>query len=416
MIPDELRATAAVGARVATDVVSVVEGVHRAVARRALGPFGTAALPARTVHNGVAAAVYQGVRWGTRLSGAAAGQALYLLGPASGPAGRTRRGNQALSVLNAFAGDRLARDGSALAIRTAVRREGADVPVESDALRAAFPTATPRVAVLVHGLAETEMSWRPVVADGSQVDYTGALRSELGYTPAHVRYNSGRHVSENGAELCDLLGRLADRWPVAPEEILLVGHSMGGLVIRSACHIGALESRSWVSLVRHVVYLGTPHLGAPLARVAGLAGWGLSRLPETRPFAPLVNGSSDGVKDLRFGYLSEQDWSGCESDECRRDHRTDTPLLATANHYTFGVTLSARPTSLGGRLVGDLLVQPSSAHGRRRRRQAIPFPPEGRRRLGGLNHFDLLRSPEVWNEVRALLAPAADVDGCASGG
>jgi hypothetical protein len=178
---------------------------------------------------------------------------------------------------------------------------------------------------------------------------------------------------------------------------------MGGLVIRSACHQGASDSETWVGLVRDVVYLGTPHLGAPLARAAALAGWALSRLPETRPFAPLVNGSSAGVRDLRFGYLTEEDWSGCDPDHCRQDHRQDVPLLESANHYVISVTVATDPASPLGAAVGDLLVQPASAHGRRGRRQHIPFRVESGRRLGGLHHFHLLNHPSVGAEMRALL-------------
>jgi pimeloyl-ACP methyl ester carboxylesterase len=197
-----------------------------------------------------------------------------------------------------------------------------------------------------------------------------------------------------------LLTELVAGWPVPAEELVLVGHSMGGLVVRSACHYGASDGQPWVPLVRHAVYLGTPHLGAPLARAAGLTGWALSRLPETRPFAPLLNGSSDGVKDLRFGYLADADWWGCDPDRCRRDHRTDVPLLESANHYAFGVTVTRDPNSPVGTLVGDLLVQPGSAHGQRRRRQHIAFPVDGRRRVGGLHHLDLLGHPAVWAEIR----------------
>lgn len=402
MLRSELDATAKIGGRVLADVASLVEGVHRAVAERAFGALGPVGRPARVVHDAVATAVYGGVRWSCLGSSGAVGQALLLAGPGSAPAARTRWGNQTVAVLNAFAGDRLARDGNALAIRMAVRADGRDVALDRESLRAAFPDATSRLAILVHGLAETDVSWARATADTSQTDDACGLLSELGYTPVYIRYNSGRHVSENGGDLCELLQGLVSSWPVAPTEVLLVGHSMGGLVIRSACHHAQVEHRSWVDLVRHVVYLGTPHLGAPLARAAGLAGWALSRLPETRPFAPVASGSSDGVKDLRFGYLLEDDWSGCDPIECRRDHRGDVPLLESANHYVFGVTVSENPGSVAGRLVGDLLVQPSSAHGRRRR-QHIPFPVDGRRRLGGLNHFDLLHHPAIWREIRDLL-------------
>src|ERR1039458_7300721 len=207
--------------------------------------------------------------------------------------------------------------------------------------------------------------------------------------------------------LAGLLDRLTAAWPAQVEEVLLIGHSMGGLVIRSACHYGRQSSMAWARQVRHVFYLGSPHLGAPLARAAGFAGWALGQVAETRPFVTLVNGSSSGIKDLRYGYLLPDDWAGCDQDSCPRDHRHDAPLLAGANHYAISATVTGDPGSAVGAVVGDLLVQPASAHGRRGHRQRIPFPAESSRRLGGIHHFKLLNHPAVWAAMPGLLGPAA---------
>src|SRR5436309_2177677 len=153
------------------------------------------------------------------------------------------------------------------------------------------------------------------------------LREDLGYTPIYVRYNTGLHVSDNGRRLSEVLEAVAKAWPVDLEEIVLVGHSMGGLVARSACHYGEAGGASWTGRVRHVFCLGTPHLGAPLERSANLAGWALTRLPETRPFGDLVNARSAGIKDLRFGSCIEEDWCDCHPDEFLRDRCNEVPFL-----------------------------------------------------------------------------------------
>jgi pimeloyl-ACP methyl ester carboxylesterase len=369
------------------------------------GATGPAGRPVRVIHDGVAGAVYAGLRMGGLTAGRVVGEVATRVMPASSPVGSTPLGNQGLAALNGFAGHHLNGELSPLAIPMAIRRAGRDVRLSPVDLAAAFPDATAKLAVFVHGLAETENFWTTKVSDGSESGYGLSLKTELGYTPLCIRYNSGRHVSENGRSLARLLSDLLAGWPVPPEEVLLMGHSMGGLVIRSACHYGAGEERTWVPLVRHIVYLGTPHLGAPLARAAGLAGWMLSRLPETRPFAPILNGSSGGVKDLRFGYLLDEDWSGCDPDQCRRDHRGHVPLMESANHHVISVTVTADPKSPLGAVVGHLLVQPASAHGRRRHRTHIPFPVELGRSLGGLTHFHLVNHPSVWTEIRSLLQP-----------
>ncbi len=401
MTPAELRAAGRLGGRAAAEVASRVEQVHRAVAARAFGPAGHAGTPARLIHDSVSRGVYACVRGSVATAGAISGEIVSLLRIGGQPAGRAPGGNLALAALNAIAGDRLGPDLDPLTIRMAVRANGHDVDLTAQELAVAFPRATPRLAVFLHGLAETEDSWQR--RGGESDPYGRRLRAELGYTPVYVRYNTGLHVSDNGRDLAALLDRLMAAWPVQADELLLVGHSMGGLVIRSACHYGQQETGAWPERVRHIFYLGSPHLGAPAARAAGLAGFALGQLAETRPFVTLVNGSSSGIKDLRYGYVLDADWADCDQDTCLRDHRAEVPLLAGARHYMISATVTADPGHPVGAVVGDLLVQPSSAHGRRQR---IPFAASSTRGLGGLHHFDLLNHPAVWAAMRGLLDEA----------
>jgi pimeloyl-ACP methyl ester carboxylesterase len=236
------------------------------------------------------------------------------------------------------------------------------------------------------------------------------LRRDHGYTPLYIRYNSGLHISDNGRRLSGLLDRVVGEWPIEVEEIALIGHSMGGLVARSACHYGEAEGGSWTQLVRHVFCLGTPHLGAPLEKTANVAGWALGRLPETRPLAALVNGRSAGIKDLRFGSCVEEEWCECDPDELLRDRCREVPFLHHAAYYFIGATVTSTPEHPLGYMVGDLLVRfPSSAGNGRRRR--IPFEVDNGRHLGGLNHFQLLSHPAVYAELRRwLTGTPASVD------
>jgi len=402
MTPAEIRAVGRLGGRAFAGLVGRIEQVHQAIAGRAFTPIGPAAAPARVIHDSVARGAYLAVRGAGVAAGTVSGEAGYLLG-AGRAGGREPTGNLALAVLNAVAGDRLEADLAPLGIRMAVRADGRDVGLTAAQVAAAFPHASPRLAVFVHGLAETEDSWRRHA--GQSAPYGHRLQAEFGYTPVHLRYNTGRHISDNGHDLAGLLAGLTAAWPAQVDEIVLVGHSMGGLVIRSACHYGRQAGAPWLGCVRHVFYLGSPHLGAPLARAAGLAAWVLGRVPETRPFASLAAGPAS-VRDLRHGYVLDDDWNGCDQDRCLRDHRSEAPLLAAANHYAISAVVTADPASPLGAVVGDLLVQPASAHGRRGARQHIPFPVEWGRGLGGMHHFDLLNHPDVWEAMRGLLRPA----------
>jgi hypothetical protein len=414
MTPQEARAAVRLAGRMFAGVTSHVERVHQAVAARPFRLTSPAAAPVRLVHDAVAGGVYATVRASGLVAGALAGELLAATRRQDAiPAGSSPAGNLALAALNAAVGHRLAGEGDPLAIRMAVRDGGRDVPADRAALAAAFPTATPRLAVFLHGLGGTEDPWRlharrhyqdPRVCHGTR------LADDFGYTPVYLRYNTGLHVSENGRLLAGLLEEVVANWPTAVEEIILVGHSMGGLVARSGCHQGQQAGAAWVPRVRHVVCLGSPHLGAPLEKGAALLGVALGAVAETRPFAMVVNGRSAGIKDLRYGYLLEDEWGGCDPDTCLADHRTDVPLLATANHYVVAATVTRDPRHPLGRVVGDLLVLPASAHGRHRHRRHIPFPLEARHQLGPLHHFHLLNHPAVYQAIRAWLdaLPAAN--------
>jgi pimeloyl-ACP methyl ester carboxylesterase len=405
MTPAEFGAVSRLGGHAFAGLISRIEQVHQTIAGRAFAPAGPASAPAQVIHDSITDGVYLALRGAGAAAGVLGGKAASLLGPAGQPASSEPAGNLALAALNAVAGEQLGPDLAPLAIRMAVRAAGRDVGMTVRELSAVFGQPTPRLAVFVHGLAETEDSWQRRGA-GSE-PYGPRLQAEFGYTPVYVRYNSGRHVSDNGHDLAGLLDDLIAAWPVRVDELLLMGHSMGGLVIRSACHYGRQESAAWADRVRHVFYLGSPHLGAPLARAAGFAGWALGKAAETRPFVTLVNGSSPGIKDLRHGYVLADDWADCDQDSCIRDHRHDTPLLAGANHYTISATVTADPSHPLGAMIGDLLVQPASAHGRRGAHQQIRFPVGSRRKLGGMHHFDLLNHPDVWAAIRDLLSNTA---------
>ena len=267
--------------------------------------------------------------------------------------------------------------------------------LDPGALAVAYPHATPRLAVFVHGLMETEHAWRL----GGRKSYGAGLARDLGYTPVDVRYNTGRHVSSNGRSLAQLLEELGAAWPVEVEQIALVGHSMGGLVARSACHQAAEEGAAWVERVRHVVSLGTPHLGAPLAQGAHYAAAALHAIPETRPFGHLLRRRSAGIRDLRHGSLVDRDWEGRDPDALRAAACEEVPLLPGAVHCFVSASVTRDARHPVGRLIGDALVLHASATGRGR----IAFREEDGLHVGGAHHLALLNHPAVYSQMRRWL-------------
>ena len=384
---------------------TVAHDVHRAVTRRVFGALGPLGLPVRVIHDSVSRASYAAVSGAIRAPFAAGGHAMARrVSESSASLAESRAGALALGAANGLFGDRLDRHHPELAVRLGFWQGGREVRLDETGVDEAFATATPRLAVFVHGLCETEDGWRsPYPGGAPRPTYGERLSAELGITPVYVRYNTGLHVSNNGRALAARLDELVSAWPTDVENIALIGHSMGGLVARSACHYAELEDRGYTSKISHVICLGTPHVGAPLEKAANVASWPLTRLPETRPFADLfITGRSAGIKDLRFGSCLEEDWCDCDPDEFLRDRCCECPFLESATYCFVAATLSADPSGAGG-LVGDLLVTYRSASGEGRRRR-IPFTAEHGSHVPRADHLRLLNHPAVYERIRDWLA------------
>jgi pimeloyl-ACP methyl ester carboxylesterase len=412
MRSSEIETLGTLGGRVIALSGGIARDVHRSVAGRAFGALGVLGTPVRVMHDGISSAAYATVGASLRAVPRAIGTAAGRTAPPDGPSIADAPGGAfALAALNGFWGDSIARDHADLAPDLSIRRRGRAVTPDSAGLARAYPDATGRIAVFVHGLCETEQAWNLTpFTRGPQRrrSYGARLRDELGYTPVYVRFNTGLHVSDNGRRLAEVLDHLVQAWPVDVQEVVLVGHSMGGLVARSACHYGEATGQRWTAPLRHVFCLGTPHLGAPLERAANAAGHALTRLAETRPFGALLNARSSGIKDMRFGSCVEEDWCDCEPDEYLRDRCTEVPFLPTATYYFIGATLARDPDGRLGRVAGDLLVQFASASGNGPKRR-IPFEIDNGFHVGGINHLQLLNHPAVYQQIRKWLVrePAA---------
>jgi pimeloyl-ACP methyl ester carboxylesterase len=424
--PDEIRDAAALAGSKLGEISDLVHEVHSAVAQRVFGAAGriagrgsgrTVLLPARVLHDGICAVAYTAAALGVRHLPPAAGLvARTFIGPAAESAHDTHNGRLVLAAVNGFWGDREAERQSALAAPMRLRLHAGQLRhlpanLAADARQAGV--ATGRLAVFAHGLCETDLCWS-FAAQQRWGDRTRTYGSRLcdddGWTPLYLNFNTGVHISHNGRELADHLEELVAQWPVEVTEIALIGHSLGGLVARSAAHQGHDRGHSWVTRLRHVVGFGTPHLGAPLERFTNWGTHRLARLPETTPFAVWLNRRSVGIKDLRYGALLEDDWLGHDADELLQDRCKPATLLPGVAYSVASATLSREPE---GVLAMDLLVQHSSAHGVGGVR-SIPFEPDRAFHVGGRKtHIDLLADPQVYDVLRSWLA-GADGSGAAS--
>jgi hypothetical protein len=309
-----------------------------------------------------------------------------------------RKLDQVIGALNGVVGDYLARRGNGLAIPMELVKDGAPIAPDAASLVRAYPGATPRVVVLLHGVCCTETVWD--FPDGN--NYGAMLAADLGYTPLYVRYNSGLAITENGLALERLLESLVAAYPGRLDEILPLGFSMGGLVFRSACHVGVERDARWLALVRRAIYVGTPHLGAPLERVGRVVAKVLETVddPYTRLAADLGNLRSDGVKDLGDADLRHEDRAHVTSRLTLRDRRHPVPLLPSIRHYLVAGSISDQPWA--AELFGDSLVPISSGtHGAGTERASPGLSPEHVKIIRGVHHLGLAHNAEVYAQIRA---------------
>ena len=267
----------------AEEVAGAIDGlhsIHGSIAGRAFRRTGPGGAPVQWMHDTISGAVYGGMKASALGLGGAAAGALALRPRVISD---TPRGAALVAAINGLIGDTLERRQSALHQPMALRVRGVAIGSGRSELAAAYPDAGPRVAVFLHGLMETEFSWSWGARETGDT-YGELLERELGITPVYLRYNSGLRISENGRALADLLDEVVAGWPVPVEEIALIGHSMGGLIARSGAHQAELERKVWPTLVKRIVSLGTPHMGAPLEQAVHYASAGLNALPETQPF------------------------------------------------------------------------------------------------------------------------------------
>ena len=398
----DLRGAARLTTEAVAGLASLVEAMHARIASPPWLPGFGGAGPSRERTRGLTGFVYASVRGVTHLVGGSSeallgwlSSALFAPDPQQPP--RAER-EAVIAALNGVLGDHLAASANPLAITMAFRRSGQPLRVEREALRAHPAGATPRLLVLLHGLCMNDLQWQH-----RGHDHGLALARELGYTPVYLHYNSGLCIAANGRMLAQSLQQLYDAWPLPIERLALLGHSMGGLVARSAIHHGTQDPRGslpWAARLDDLICLGSPHQGAPLERAGHGVDLLLGAMPYAAPLARLGKLRSAGINDLRRGNIV----SAPEGEDGARPRRS-VALPEGTRCGAIAATLGTAGDTLKARLLGDGLVPVASALGQHRRPgRRLDFPAQRRAVVAGTGHLDLLSSPEVYGLLRQWLA------------
>ncbi|MEN8122623.1 MAG: hypothetical protein ABFS35_19940 [Bacteroidota bacterium] len=300
-----------------------------------------------------------------------------------------------LSALNGVLGDYLAKKKNPLAISMKFRKNGNEISNEDQKLDENIRKAGGKIVVMVHGSCMNDLQW-----NRKGHDHGTALANDFGYFPIYLHYNTGCHVSLNGREFANLLETFIKKIPQSTE-LIIIAHSMGGLVSRSACSYGKHLEHKWLNQLRKIIFLGTPHHGAPLEQAGNWIDNILEISPYSKPFSRLGKIRSAGITDMRYSNLLDEDWLGRDRFELSKDQRIPIPLPESVQCYTIAAIIGEEPGILINNVVGDGLVPLNSALGHHKNPEIHLLFPETHQWIGrNMKHLDLLNNPDVYEKIK----------------
>jgi pimeloyl-ACP methyl ester carboxylesterase len=354
---DSLRAATKLVAQATVGVTDIAEGVHRSVKRTLLLERKSDS----STTSGISGLVYKSIRGTIGLVGGAIDKALKAIEPVlSSPesAETESRSYQAvLAALNGVMGDRLAADNNPLATQMSFHYEKG--------------VTANKILLVIHGLCMNDLQWSTTHED-VPINHAETVATACNFSTVYLRYNTGRAIEDNGAELYSKLEDLVNSWPIAIKEVNVLVHSMGGLVIRSAVHHAdqSTSKSTWRKKLKRIAFLGTPHHGAPLEKAGHWIDLLLGATPYSKPFVALTKLRSAGINNLRDGLQH--------------------PLPKKIALLAIAACTTAKRNKATDHVSGDGLVSVNSALG-----TDLAFNEIDTKVFFKMNHMQLLSRPEV---------------------
>ncbi len=387
------------------EVTEIAEAIHREIILRPLGRFNDRNLT--KWQRGITGRIYGTVRHMTLLVGNNLGSGLRLYNTmrnqkTAQPLPITLR--RLINIFNGVMGDHLVHHHNPLAVPMVLY--DSRLCNQHDYWQRG--TLSGRIIILCHGLCMSHLSWYP-----SESDSLGARisRSQPTSTVLYLNYNTGRRISTNGRNFSQVLQDLVSNNPDI-SQIDLIGHSMGGLVARSALFYGKQQGFDWVQRVGNLITLGSPHHGASLERIGCFVQDMIAKLPFAGSLAKLGDLRSLGIIDLRHGSIRDDDWKSLEGRSVLPpDFRHPARLPLHVRTYCIAATLvedhyDSKATSL----LGDGLVTIESALGEHTGEHALSVPEERKAVFYGVSHYNLLYNDRVHQQVVAWLVDNGQSD------
>jgi len=376
-------------------ITDLVESMHNKVVHPPFLP----STPIQHLITNISGIAYKNVRWSTKRIGSGVDKALGKFVSVSRKMKTTEERDVLQSVLNGIIGDYLEKTENPLCITMQFRNKGKAIPLDKKSISKAYPVIHGKIILMVHGSCMNDLQWTR-----KEHNHGTALAEDLEKTPIYIQYNSGLHISTNGQKLNELLEELVQHWPVPVEELVIIAHSMGGLVSRSAIYYGQQQKQSWTKQLKKIIFLGTPHHGAPLEKAGNYIDVILEAVPYAKPFARLGKIRSTGVTDLRYGNLLDTDWQNRDRFEMLEDQRQHVPLPKKTDCYSIAAVASKNNTYGIPQLLGDNMVGVKSALGKHKNpNKDLNFKKKNTWIVYENNHLDLLSNPKIYSKIKTWI-------------
>ncbi|SUD91511.1 GPI inositol-deacylase [Psychrobacter phenylpyruvicus] len=379
------------------ETTAIVEAIHREVVLRPIGLLNHKY--DRVWRHSISSRVYGMVRGITLLVGHGLAFAMHkskhFLGPKSAQP-LPNKLHQVVDVLNGVMGDHLESKQNPLALPMMLyNSEGRPIAKSNQASQPRGLSG--KVVIVLHGLCMGYINWQPTNEQGLGQRIVKALPDT---SVLYLNYNTGRRISTNGRELSALLQQLNAAHPDI-SEITLIGHSMGGLVSRSALYYGEQAQQQWVKKTKKLITLGAPHHGAVLERIGNTVQQTISKLPFAGSLGKLGDIRSTGIIDLRHGSIRDEDWQSLATRSVLPDsERHFTPLPEHIAAYFLAASLSEEgDNSKVNYMLGDGLVNIHSALGEHIGDHSLDVPKSRKVVVYGIGHLALLSDKRVLDQT-----------------
>jgi hypothetical protein len=308
-------------------------------------------------------------------------------------------------IINGLHGDSMDEKGHQALVKMSFRYKSRDIEISQIKDYINLSENKGKLIILIHGLMNDDNIWHSNPED--LIQRMGSfLEKQNKANILYLRYNTGRHISQNGQDFSLLIQNLLDFYRKDITEIVIMAHSMGGLVTRSACYYAGKLDHNWISILKKVFLIGVPNEGSYVARIAHMTQYFMRKIDPTDndKVAKFFEIRSNGIKDLSFGFLIDEDWQNTDYENKKVVKATKILPLKNVEYFLIaGIVSDEKSKKKIFNFFGDGLVEKKSALSNLFKENEMQSGLVNFKLFENENHLALLESKEVHEYVTNCL-------------